>query len=59
MNVVEKQIIKTLKKGNYKNIEVIAEVEKDGIEKGWQKYKPSGRKIIIHQDTALYASLRR
>lgn len=47
MKDLKKQIMKILKKGNYKNIEIIAEVKKDGTEKGWQKYKTIGRKIII------------
>lgn len=47
MNALKKQIMKILKKGNYKNIEIIAECKKDGIEKDWQKYKVTGRRIII------------
>ena len=47
MEDLEKQTMKILKKGNYKNIEIKVDCKKDGTEKGWQKYKVTGRKIII------------
>ena len=47
MKNLKKQIMKMLKKGNYKNIEFMAECKKDGVKKGWQKYKVIGMRIII------------